>query len=234
MLRRVTRRLADDRGFTLPELLISSTLGVGVILIAFTTLDTALKTQSDAAARIDSVQRGRESMNELGRIIRAQTCLGNGTPAITAATGNSLQLVTSIGGEQLNPGYQALQRRTITYDPSTYRITVDTVPGSGAPPATTFNGAATSRVIAEGVRLDGSTPMFRYYALQGTPAQASLELLPGAGMSQANRARVVRIDVNFLVRSRDASGTSAFARYSGRYWVRTADPEDIAAGAGCQ
>jgi prepilin-type N-terminal cleavage/methylation domain-containing protein len=230
-------RLTDDRGFTLPEVLISCTLGVVVLLAAFQVMDTAVQTQSDASARVESVQGGRDVMNRLGRVIRSQTCLGDANPSITAASPTSLQMTTSIGPEQLNPGYQALQRRTLTYDPTLRTITETTVDGVGAPPGTTWTGATTNRVIAERVRLDGSIPLFRYYALQGNPAQATLEVLPGGGLTlpsgKVNLAKIVRIDVNFLIRSRDASATSKLARYSGRYWVRTADPSDVDAGGGC-
>lgn len=230
-------RLGDDHGFTLIEVIISASLGVVVLLAAFQVMDTAIRTQSDASARVESVQGGREAMNWIGRVIRSQTCLGDTNPALTAASPTSLTLTTSLGPERLNPGYQTLQRRTLTFNASQQTITETTVAGSGAPPSTTFNGASSSRIIAERVRLDGSVPMFRYYALQGNPAQASLEISPGAGLTlpsgKANLARIVRIDVNFLIRSRDANASSKFARYSSRYWVRTADPSDVDAGSGC-
>lgn len=228
----------DDRGFTLPEVLISGTLGVVVMLAAFQIMDTAVQTQSDASARVESVQAGRDVMNRIGRVIRSQTCLGDGNPAITAASPSSLQLTTSIGPERLNPGYQPLQRRTLTYDPTQRTITETTVEGVGAPPGTAWTGASSSRVIAERVRLDGSTPVFRYYALQGNPARPTLEINPGAGLTlpggKADLAKIVRVDVNFLVRSRDSSASSKLARYTGRYWVRTADPSDVDAGGGCK
>lgn len=242
MLSGLRRPLGGDGGFTLPEVLIASTLGTVVLLAAFQVMDTAVRTQSDAAARIESVQGGREVMNRIGRVIRSQTCLGDTNPSITAASPTSLQVTTSLGPEQLNPGYQPLQRRTLTYEPgdggAAGRIVETSVPGVGAPPSTTFTGTPETRVIAERVRLDGSTPFFRYYALQGNPAQATLEVSPGAGLtlpSGKNALRsIVRIDVTFLVRSRDGSEDSRFARYSGRFWVRTADPSDVDAGGGCR
>lgn len=228
------RLISDERGFTLPELLVSASVGVIVLMAALTLLDMSLKTQSDASARVDSVQRGRSAMNEIGRAIRAQTCIGNGQPAITSATASSLALTTSIAADLTQTqAYQPLQLRTIAYDSVNRRITISTIDGSGAPPSTTFTGGSTTRVVAENVRLEGSTPFLTYYGLQGT-GQATLQLNPGAGsLTLSQRHQVVRVDVNFLIRSRDAAAASQFTRYTNRYWVRTADPADISAGAGC-
>lgn len=228
------RLISDERGFTLPELLVSATVGVIVLLAALTLLDMSLQTQSDASARMDSVQRGRSAMNEIGQVIRAQTCIGNGEPAIASATASSIGLTTSIAADMTeSQAYQPLQSRTIAYDSVNRRITIATIDGSGAPPSTTFTGASTTRVVADNVRLDGSTPFLTYYALQGT-GEATLQLDPGAGaLSLSQRHQVVRVDVNFLVRSRDGDDASNFTRYTNRYWVRTADPEDISAGGGC-
>lgn len=236
MVRRASRpRLDDDGGFTLIEMLVGAVAGFLVVSAALAVLETAVATQSQAEDRIESVQRGRGTMNVIGRVIRSQTCLDNGAPAIVEATATSLRLHTSIAAERLTPAYQPIDDRRLVFDPTARTITLQTHIGSGAPPNVTFSPSPTSSlVIATSIRQDGTTPFFRYYGFQGTPAQTTLQLDPGAGaLTEAQRQQIVRIEVRYRVTNRDSATSTKFTVYASSFWVRSADPYNTGNGSGC-
>lgn len=230
-------RLRNDDGFSLIELLVAMSVGTVVVLAAFTVLDMSISTQSSATDRIETVQRGRQTMNEMSRVIRSHTCLGDNKPGIVEATATSLRLHSAIGPERLVPGFQRIHDRRIVYDSSARTITLQQYDGTDAstPQTVTFSGTvSSSRVIGDQIRLDGSTPFFRYYTFQGDPAAATLQLNPGVGaLSETDRRKVVRIEVRYLVRTRDNEASTRYSLFTNSFWIRSADPAVSAAGGGC-
>lgn len=240
------RALRNDEGFSLIELLVAMSVGTVVILAAFTVLDISLSTQSSATDRIETVQRGRQTMNEISRVLRSHTCLSNGHPGIVEATPTSVRLHSAVGGERLNPGFQKIDDRRIVYDATTRKLTLETYAGIEAatpsPDTTTFSTTATTRVIGEQIRQDGTTPIFRYYTFQGDPAAATLEVNPGTGIYQAAKPAaanaqlmsIARIEVRYLVRVRDSGSSGAkYSLFTNSFWIRSADPAVSSAGGGC-
>ena len=57
-LRRMTR-LRDERGMTLPEVLVSVTIAMIISLATFALIETVMRRAGDISARVDSTQRGR-------------------------------------------------------------------------------------------------------------------------------------------------------------------------------
>lgn len=230
-------RLRSDDGFSLIELLVAASVGTLVVLAAFTMLDMSISTQSSATDRIETVQRGRQTMNEMSRVIRSHTCLGDNQPGIVEATATSLRLHSAVGPERLVPGFQRIHDRRLVYDATARTITLQQYNGTDAstPQTVTFSGTvSSSRVIGEQIRLDGSTPLFRYYTFQGNPAAATLQVNPGAGaLTLAQRQSIVRIEVRYLVRTRDDAASTKFSLFTNSFWIRSADPAVSAAGGGC-
>jgi hypothetical protein len=231
-------QLRDDDGFSLIELLVAMSVGMLVVLAAFSVLDMSISTQSSATDRIETVQRGRSTMNETSRVIRSHTCLGDTKPGIVEATGTSLRLHSAVGPERLVPGFQRIHDRRLVYDGSARTLTLQQFDGTDAstPRSVTFSGAvSSSRVIGQHIRLDGAIPLFRYYTFQGTPATATLPLDPGGGaLSETDRQRIVRIEVRFLVRTRDSAASTKYSLFTNSFWIRTADPNATSSGGGCQ
>lgn len=230
-------RLRSDDGFSLIELLVAASVGTFVVLAAFTVLDMSISTQSSATDRIETVQQGRQTMNEMSRVIRSHTCLGDNLPGIVEATATSLRLHSAIGPERLVPGFQRIHDRRLVYDGSARTITLQQYDGTDAstPQTVTFSGSvSSSRVIGQQIRLDGSVPFFRYYAFTGNPATATLQLNPGAGaLTLDQRRQVVRIEVRYLVRTRDNADSPRFSLFTNSFWIRSADPAVSGAGGGC-
>lgn len=219
------QRLSDERGFTLIELLVSMVAGTVLIAAAFMLVQVAVKTQVDASSRVAALQLGRGAVNDITRSLRAQTCLGDGSPAFLAGSDTSVQLYTSVASAQTD--YQRVQRRTITFVPDATggkgRITETTQLGVGRPPDVTSWNAAETRVIADGVQLVSGTPFLRYYTFTGTPASATLLLT--TPLSAGDLYRVVRVQVAFQTTTDRVSQTLPTLRFENSATARTADPD---------
>lgn len=238
-------RLRNEDGFTLMELLVSMTAGLVVVAAAFLTLQISVTTQTSASDRVESTQRGRETMNLVARVLRSHTCLGDTKPGLVEATATSLRVHSAMGPERLSPGYQKIDDRRLVYDATTRKLTMDTYNGTDATPASTAtpltvtfsSTVSSSKVIGENIRLDGTTPIFRYYTFNtATPPTATQQVDPGTGsLNQTQRQSIVRIEVTYLVRDRDSNSASAKAtRFTDSFYIRTADPDATTAGGGCQ
>lgn len=219
------RRLADERGFTLVELIVGMASGTVLIAAAFLLVQVAVKTQVDASSRVEALQLGRAAVNDITRSLRAQTCLGDGSPSFLAGSDTSVQLYTSVASAQTD--YQRVQRRTITFVPDATgdkgRIEETTQLGVGRPPDVTSWNAAETRVIANGVKLISGTPFFRYYTFTGSPASATLLLT--TPLSAGDLYRVVRVQVAFQTSTDRVSQDLPSLRFENAATARTADPD---------
>jgi prepilin-type N-terminal cleavage/methylation domain-containing protein len=188
-------RLSDERGFTLPELLVAMSVGMIVLLAAFMVLDRSFTASGEIADRSDALQRGRQTMDLMTRQLRSQVCLGTTNNPIVSGSPNSVTFYAN-----LSENSQSVQRRTLTYDPPTKQITQSVVTGAGTYPNLTFNGAATTVTLLSNVEqiMDGTTarPVFRYYGYVSGTTTGALESL-GATVSPANLGRVAVIKIGF-------------------------------------
>ena len=80
---RLRQLRSDERGFTLPELLIAMAIGLIVLLAAFMLLDRAVSARPGRRPP-GRLQRGRLAMELITRQLRSQVCLGDATEPITA------------------------------------------------------------------------------------------------------------------------------------------------------
>ncbi|MBJ7329048.1 MAG: prepilin-type N-terminal cleavage/methylation domain-containing protein [Solirubrobacteraceae bacterium] len=227
-------RLTDERGFTLPEVLIAASVGSVIIGAVLILVQYAVKTQVDTTSRMDATQKGRAAINELSRSMRSQTCAG--ATVFLSASATSVQFISSVGAA--NTTDQALQRKTITWVPDasggTGKITETTDPMSswttnpaGNPTFVGTYGTGSTRTVAQDVKLVDNTSFLRYFTFQGSPATPTRELTPataGANLADADLARIVRIDFAF-------KSTNAMSRsnpdliFTNSAVNRTADPD---------
>lgn len=68
-------RVREQSGMTLPEVLVSMSIGMVVSLAAFGLVSTTMTQSGEAAARIDAVQRGRGALDMVTRQLRSQACV---------------------------------------------------------------------------------------------------------------------------------------------------------------
>jgi prepilin-type N-terminal cleavage/methylation domain-containing protein len=188
-------RLTDERGFTLPELLVAMFIGMIVLLAAFMVLDRSFTASGQIADRSDALQRGRLAMELITRQLRSQVCVGTTNPPVVAGTANSVTFYMDFGD-----GTEPIQRRTLTYNPTTDTITESVVNGVGTYPALTFTSPATTKPLLTKVEpiLDGTLqrPIFRYYAYKAGGAPGELEPL-GVPLTTTTRKRVSAMKIGF-------------------------------------
>ncbi|MGH2616458.1 MAG: PilW family protein [Thermomicrobiales bacterium] len=196
MLDRLRKRLTEESGFTVMELLVASLLGVVVILSAAAMMDGAQGHTTRVTGRVDGTQRGRVAMEQITQRLRSQVCLGTATP-VTEATDNSVTFYADLGDEAFTP-----EQRRIYISGNDLREQVWT--GSGTPPNVSFPGPPTERVIVQGIERakdqSGSPlPYLAYYAYDASTPTEPRELLT-TPVSLADRARLVRVQIAFRTR----------------------------------
>jgi prepilin-type N-terminal cleavage/methylation domain-containing protein len=224
-------RLSDERGFSLPELLVAMFIGMIILLAAFMLLDRSFSASGQIADRTEALQRGRLTMNLITRQVRSQVCVGTAAPMV-AGSDNSL---TFYG--DLSDGSQQIKKRTLAFDPNTDTITESVITGAGTYPTLTFTSAATTAPLLTKVKavLDGTTAraMFRYYGYKVGGAPGELEAL-ATPLSASSLTRVALIKVAFRsFAARNVTNDKDSAVLEDDVYVRVATPTDFANGPQC-
>jgi prepilin-type N-terminal cleavage/methylation domain-containing protein len=187
-------RISDERGFSLPELLVAMFIGLIVLMASFMLLDRSFSASGQVADRGEALQRGRQAMTLITRQLRSQVCLGNTVPMVSG-TNTAVTFYAD-----MSDGTTPIRKRTLSYDTTTDTITESVIPGVGTYPALTFNGAATTAPLLTHVEqiMDGATarPIFRYYGYKVGGNPGELEPL-SAPLSTAGLSRVALIKVGF-------------------------------------
>jgi prepilin-type N-terminal cleavage/methylation domain-containing protein len=230
-MRLIRRRLSDERGFSLPELLMAMFVGMVVLMAAFMLLDRTISASGQVADRTEALQRGRLSMDLITRQLRSQVCVGV-TPPIVSGTDDSVSFYAD-----LSDGTQPIKQRTLTFDSTTDTITESVVTGAGTYPALTFTSAAVTAPLLTKVRqiLDGATPraVFRYYGYTVGGAVGALQQL-AAPLSATDLKRVALIKVGFRAFAvRTILNDADSAVLEDDVYVRVAVPTDIQDGPEC-
>lgn len=220
---------------TLVELLVAATLGIIVITAAFQVLMVGMRGTQRISAGIDTVQIGRLAMENVTRQLRTQICLPTPTgpqPALFYGDATSITFYADLGDETLTP-----DMRQISFAGG--QITERTFANAGTVTNPTFPGypntASRTRVLARNVTQDGSTPYLRYYRFSSTdPITPSQQVGVGGAVSDADRPRVVQINVTFVV---NPSGPNvdpeSRAVMDNRVFVRTSSASDPERSPAC-
>jgi prepilin-type N-terminal cleavage/methylation domain-containing protein len=223
---RIRRRLRDQRGFTLVELLVSMTIGVAVLLATFAIFDSALLAQGRVDDRTDSIARGRTAMEQIVQQLRSQVCLGPSLPAIEYGDDDEVRFYADLANTTFVP-----ERRVLTFAGGALTERDYTGRATGGSPPYSFNTTPSrTRVILDRMTLatdSGGTviPFFSYYGFdRSTPPEPRL-VLP-APLSNTDRAQVVQIRVSFMALPARASSSSRGEPFTTDVFVRTADPSD--------
>lgn len=215
------RRLRDRRGFTVVELLVATTIGVGVLLAAFTLSSALLHAQTRISDRSESIARGRTAMEQIVQQLRSQVCLGPGYPAITYGDDNHITFYADLANRTFVPQRRDLQLSGGALTELDYDGTA-----TGAQPPFSFSSTPSRRrVILDRIQLQSGVPFFRYYMFDGRDPIRPSRLL-ATPLSASDAQRVVQVTVSFAaLPSRGGSGTIA-EPFTANVYVRTADPTD--------
>jgi hypothetical protein len=221
VLARIRRRLGQERGFTLTELLVAASVGIVIVGVAFGLLDSVVRTFGTSGQRVDVSQRGRLAVDQLTSRLRSQVCGGdpdNGfTPAIVQATPTKVAFWSDTGdGTRRLRGLEYVNGVINEY----------TYPSSNpnATPATTRQ--LTTSVAPSNT---GTNVFFRYFAYN--PAAANTATVPTPALylplttplSAADLRRVVRITIAYKTYPEGGQATDRLAaEFTGDFVSRTA------------
>lgn len=229
--RRADLRPGNDDGFSLTELLVAILIGVIVILGILQLLDTSISLSTRTQQRIDAAQRGRLALDLTARELRAQTCLSVSEPALVSASDSDVIYYVNLGTTTATP-----ERHQIALESGDLilRRWVGTPAASGSIPSVTYPSTPTStKILAENIRITGTTPLFRYYSWSSgsNPAPTVLMSTP---ISSGNLGLPVKIAISFTVMPDRAFNTSRpVASFEDSIFTRLADPNDPTHGQAC-
>lgn len=202
-------RLADERGFSLVELLAALVVGSIVIFAVFGLLDTAVRLQAKSVDSLDATDRGRMGIDQISQGLASRICLGSQTSLVDARD-DRVEYYASLAPESGSVRL-IVQRRRFTVTTLGIREDVWVSSPPAAPPAVPPANTTTptlSRLVVTGVTQTQTTPVFRYYATN--PATSLPDLRLSAPLSTADLSRVALIDVSFTAQGKRADVGTPF------------------------
>jgi prepilin-type N-terminal cleavage/methylation domain-containing protein len=202
----MSARLADERGFTLVELMAAMVVGMIVLFALFAIADNAVRLQSRAVDSIEANDRGRLAMDLISQQLSSRVCLSGGQGSLVAGAANEVEFFASLGltPESTTDSQRlVLQRRRLTYRPTSNdvreEIWVGTQPAPALPPGPADSPPAAptrTHTIVSGVAPVGTTPFFSYFAMTGDPPQPTRPL--SAPLASGDLSQTARINVSFV------------------------------------
>jgi prepilin-type N-terminal cleavage/methylation domain-containing protein len=218
------RRLREQDGFTLPELLVAITVAMVVSLAAFSLIEFVMKQTGQATGRIDATQRGRIAMETITRQLRSQVCLPSGTPSMVNRTSNVSDADDVSFFVDFHDGSDpaiAPDLHTVSFDAANRQIVEsDIVGGKNANPVVDlpYTGTPVKKtLLTDVVALPDGTPVFRYYAFDGTA-------LPSP-VTAANLKKIAQIKIAFMaLPSRGKPTDRGTVVFQDQIFVRAVDP----------
>jgi prepilin-type N-terminal cleavage/methylation domain-containing protein len=222
-LDRIRRRLREERGFTLIELMVSASVGVVLVGAAFGMLDAVVRTFGISGDRVDGSQRGRMAMDSITKKLRSQVCggttLSTFVPSFTSATKDRVTFWSDIG-DGSGKRVRGLE------------LASGTISELDAPNAAT---TPTKRELVANVAANNgsgaSAGLFRFYAYNPAAANQAttpapplyIELTGAPNLTAADLKRIVRVTVAFTAVPRGGTQADKLASdFTGDFLSRTA------------
>jgi prepilin-type N-terminal cleavage/methylation domain-containing protein len=223
------RRLRQEDGFTLMEVLVAMTIGFVVFAATMGLLQSTVSLSTGVMGKTDAMQRGRLAMDKITQELRSQVCLDLDHPAILqGATANSVTFYSDFSPAD---GTKAPERRTLTLNPATSMITTqifrtgtlnpkpENYPGTPAVTDATLENATLRKD-----KFGNDVPFLTYWAYKTVNGHPETQQALSPPLNAASAARVARIEINFLARPTGAKDNKKAVAVSDQITVRHADP----------
>jgi len=225
MIAAVVRRVRQEQGFTLVELLVTMVAGIVVLSALYTILDVTLRQTSNTFTRVDATGRANAVMAGIENELHSACVASGETPIQGGANGtqdsdaNNLVFLSQYG-TSANP---TPVEHKITYSATNRTLTDYSYASNGgnAPDWTFASTPSSSRVLVTNVTQNGSTPIFQYFAYEpytDTSGNTDMMLLDGSapvpgttslpnpdplatasGLSQTDAASAAEVVINMVV-----------------------------------
>ena len=249
LIRRVRRRLGQDDGFTLIELMVACLVGTVIVIAASSLIDASGRASVTVLDRVDAVQRGRVAMEQMTQRLRSQVCPSDSVPPVLYGDGTQVTFYADLS-KRTDGFFQPEVRRLrfnateerLYEDVWEYQTTAPTATTPGAPTVPTYartlqtatptTAPTSTRRILDDVRQTRSSgvtqPVFTYFGFN-TASPPAAEAPLSSPLSADSRDQVVKVGVAFDAQPlRKAGGTDARSeidtRFENSVFVRTADP----------
>jgi prepilin-type N-terminal cleavage/methylation domain-containing protein len=233
MLARIRRRAADERGFTLIELMVAASVGIVIVGAAFGMLDAVVRTFGTSERRVDVSQRGRLAVDVLTARLRSQVCGAGPTtaspstawmPSIQLATPDKVVFYANSAAPPTSGAAPAAQLRGLEYTTDGRILEYSYATGTTDPNAT----PATTREVATNVAPSNGGGLFKYYAynpaawdVNANPVPALYIELPSP--TAAERPGITRITLAYTAYPENSSAADKLAAdFTGDFVSRTA------------
>jgi Tfp pilus assembly protein PilW len=189
------RRLAQESGFTLIELVVSIALGMIVLFAVLNLLDASGHAGARITDKADTVARTRIGLDRATRVLRTQACGDGSTPPLITASATAVTFYSDTNTST------TFAPRKITLSYANGALTQQTwVPTNTSSPWTYATNPTQTRVLIDNISQSGTTPVFAYYSWTdlNTPVTAPLNTDLSSTTLPANSiAKVVKMDVTF-------------------------------------
>ncbi len=216
----MTRRGAEQ-GFTLVEVLVAMLIAGAVLAVATTVLTGASRSSDAVQRRTAALQQARIGLDTVVRSLRAQSCVPTDTTPrvpVIDATATSVTFFADLSG-----GADTPLRRRVALDTDTGTLT-ESVWAAGDLDGT---GAANTRVLARDIEPVGSTPVFAFFAFNGSnPPVADSPLT--TPLSAGARTTVARIVITMRALPAGLQDGTRTTTVTGAVFTRLADPDGAA------
>jgi type II secretory pathway pseudopilin PulG len=196
--------MRGERGFTLVELLVSTAMGIVVLVAIFTLVDVTTRGNARVISRVAADQIARPVMQRLVDELHSTCVAPNVLPIIASGNGYQTGDNTVIFLEQTgSPVSPTPDEHVVTLSGGTLTERVYPATG-GSAPTWTFSGTPSStRQLVTGVSaasVSGSTvPLFQYFAYAGAQLSPTPLPTPSGALSAADAARTVAVTISFSV-----------------------------------
>jgi type II secretory pathway component PulJ len=242
-------RLREERGITLPEVLVSVAIAMIISLATFALIETVMRRAGDISARVDSTQRGRSAMDFITRQLRSQVCVQATAPAMAddrafyAVTPTSVTFFSDLSDETLaTPRNPELRSLSFESGKLIERRWAGTATGTALSPkyGYTWPGAATqTRVLADDISaidqtIDGQPLIFHFYYYRDgdgdpdTPPTLDGEYDSRTALTAAQATLITKVEVAFRANPARGKATDrGRVIFRNTVYSRLADPNNL-------
>ncbi len=192
--RSASRLAADERGFTLVEMLIGMAAGMVVATGLFTILDVTLHQTTRTFSRVDATQRARVALDTIGNEMHSACVEDQARPVKSLSTASRVTFVSQYGNAvNVNPIFHE-----ISFNSAAATLTDTTYAATGDAPNWTPGSSLQTTTLLTNVAQSGSTPVFQYYLSSST---GQVPVTPGGtGLTGSQAATITEVRMTIVVK----------------------------------
>lgn len=200
---RISRRLADERGATMVEVLVSTATGVVVLAGLTMVIVVTMHGNARVSARIDASQQGRLAMTKVMQQLHSACVAPKIAPIQATSSGTLLKFIHASPGE----GNAVAPLPTMTEISLSAGVLTQTDRAAvgGTAPNWTYSATTSSKQLLSGVApVAPSSSIFSYYAGNNGSTTPTAQTTP---LSAASALETVQVQIAFTVTPAQATPT---------------------------